>query len=436
MRVIKIRNGTIRLEKPIFGENLSVGVLGLVLSLDLNLINIETDCSLKVEEKIIEIKTGKYTIEELNNIVKPLLISVEGEKIKIKSNVFFKLDVGLTKYLGLNNEQDKFFDRMSDRVAGDFPLQFTLPNPTDELIQINEKCSFIIGRNGHITPYDLCIGLYSLKELEKKFNIYTDSEHELNTTLTLEKGLLKITSPFNIGLDPYLFVCLGFEYKKKRENEDYYYFDNRGKTYSIFNYVWPTEKDVAEGKIFLDIIGVRSPNLCSESYLSNIEGNMYLDDGLIKKIPRKNYTINQLKSILEMDINVSDNELIVVKSNVNEFMFDNKLCNSLGVKFVNFSKVGIYPMGTSSNIPLELHCNITEESLSNHRENKQIHCEKNLLFIFNNPQDNLLLKPTNTTYVPVSAKKIQNIKIDILDLEGNLYDKFTEFIVYLSLIGS
>ena len=48
----------------------------------------------------------------------------------------------------------------------------------------------------------------------------------------------------------------------------------------------------------------------------------------------------------------------------------------------------------------------------------------------------MLLKPTNTTYVPVSAKKIQNIKIDILDLEGNVYDKFTEFIVYLSLIGS
>ena len=60
MRIIKIRNGVIRLEKPIFGENLSIGVLGLVLSLDLNLVNIETDCLLKVEEKVIEIKTGKY----------------------------------------------------------------------------------------------------------------------------------------------------------------------------------------------------------------------------------------------------------------------------------------------------------------------------------------------------------------------------------------
>ncbi|VVC45958.1 Hypothetical protein CINCED_3A009984, partial [Cinara cedri] len=102
---------------------------------------------------------------------------------------------------------------MKDRIVGDFSLKFTVPNPKDEIIQINQECNFITGQNGYITPYKLHLGLYSLKELDKKYYIYP--EHGLYNTFTtvmLEKGLLKISSPVNIFLDSYLSDCSGFEY--------------------------------------------------------------------------------------------------------------------------------------------------------------------------------------------------------------------------------
>ncbi|VVC45610.1 Hypothetical protein CINCED_3A017106 [Cinara cedri] len=46
-----------------------------------------------------------------------------------------------------------------------------------------------------------------------------------------------------------------------------------------------------------------------------------------------------------------------------------------------------------SNIPLELHCNIVEKSISNHKENVNFHYEEDLLFIFNNPQFTIERKP-------------------------------------------
>ncbi|VVC46557.1 Hypothetical protein CINCED_3A018722 [Cinara cedri] len=79
-----------------------------------------------------------------------------------------------------------------------------------------------------------------------------------------------------------------------------------------------------------------------------------------------------------MSIKVSDNNLIEIKSEENNFMFDNILCDNLGIKFDNFSKIEIYPTSKTSNIPLELYCNVVEKSISNHKENVNIHYEEDL----------------------------------------------------------
>ena len=425
MRIIKIRNGFIRLENPLFGDNLFVGVSGL--SITSNLIDIETDCLLKYEGKIVNIKQGKYTTEELNKIVSPLKISIKGDKINIKSNVYFKLDEKLNKYLGISSEKDKYFNTMRNTLVGDFPLKFTIPTSEDNLIQINQECKFIIGRNGHIPTTTLAVGLYSLKSLEKIFNNYSEKSTNKSTIVELEDGRLKISSPFNLGFDPYLSSCLGFEYKLT---------DIDVTNYStIFPYRWPEESDIKTGKTFYTKTAEKIPNFNKEKYLTNIGGNIYFDSGLVTNVYRSNYTIEQLNNILKINVKVSDNNLIEINSSENSFILDNSLCESLGINFVPFSKIGNYSTSKLSNIPLELHCNIVEKSISNHKENNNVHYEEDLLFIFNSAQDNSFIKPSTITYIPVNEKKIQNIRLNIFDLEGNIFNKFTEFIVYLSLIN-
>ncbi|VVC27117.1 Hypothetical protein CINCED_3A006681 [Cinara cedri] len=56
------------------------------------------------------------------------------------------------------------------------------------------------------------IPLYSLKYLEKIFDSYPERSLNKTTKVTLKNGLLKISSPFNIGFDSYLSDFLGFEY--------------------------------------------------------------------------------------------------------------------------------------------------------------------------------------------------------------------------------
>lgn len=62
MTKVKIKNGFKTIEQPIYGDNLSVGVIGLNISS--NLINSETDYSISIQGKIIIFKQRKYCINE------------------------------------------------------------------------------------------------------------------------------------------------------------------------------------------------------------------------------------------------------------------------------------------------------------------------------------------------------------------------------------
>lgn len=73
--IVKIKNGFIRLEQPIYRKNFLVSVIGFIISS--NLINIQTECSISIWRKIIVIKQGKYCKNKLNNISKPLIFSIK-----------------------------------------------------------------------------------------------------------------------------------------------------------------------------------------------------------------------------------------------------------------------------------------------------------------------------------------------------------------------
>lgn len=66
---------------------------------------------------------------------------------------------------------------------------------------------------------------------------------------------------------------------------------------------------------------------------------------------------------------------------------------------------------------LKLHNNIVDKSTnlnSNYKENDHTHSEEVLLFLFNNPVDNLLIQSKNIEYDLINRKQIQDIQINFL----------------------
>lgn len=119
-------------------------------------------------------------------------------------------------------------------------------------------------------------------------------------------------------------------------------------------------------------------------------------------------------------------------------MIDKNPFYNLGIKFNYHLMNGVLNsiMFKPFNLPLELHCYIVKTSISNHKENNNSHCEEELLFIFNNVTDNLLVQPTSISYTLMNKKKkIQNIQWNIFDNEWNISNRFIDFVVYLSLIN-
>lgn len=45
-----------------------------------------------------------------------------------------------------------------------------------------------------------------------------------------------------------------------------------------------------------------------------------------------------------------------------------------------------------------------------------------LLFYFNNPINNLLIQLRNIEYVSINKKQIENMKINIFDRDGNIFN--------------
>ncbi|VVC40249.1 Hypothetical protein CINCED_3A017290 [Cinara cedri] len=194
-----------------------------------------------------EIETiNKITQKQIFLVCKGL--SITSNLINIKIDCLLKgEDEKLNKYLGFDLKKDKYFNTMKNTIVGYIPLKCILSNLDDEIIQINQECKFIIERNGHILINTLTVGLYSLKSLEKIFNSYPEQSLNKTTKVTHDNGLLKISFPFNIGFDSYLFDCLGFEYKV---NDNDVTKPNGEKYSKLLGYRWPSQEDIETGKTF------------------------------------------------------------------------------------------------------------------------------------------------------------------------------------------
>ena len=104
MVFIKVKKGYIRLSHPKFNDNntFKIGLESMYLK-GLNLINIESDCKIEIEQRVIHIKKDEYTISNLNKLIEPIFLSYDNKKIQLESPCYFNLDENLKKYLGFTN---------------------------------------------------------------------------------------------------------------------------------------------------------------------------------------------------------------------------------------------------------------------------------------------------------------------------------------------
>lgn len=397
MVFIKIKNGCkngIRLSEAIhdYNNQFKLGLDSMFLK-NSNFINIETDCKIKIDEIVINLEKGEYTISKLNNLIKPVFLSFDNKKIQIKSPCYYNLDENLKKYLGFPNTTFEF-----SLVANKSTIYF--PTSDEKYINIEKECEFTIVEEDpdFNEVYKIPIGIYSSNDLEALLN-HDGREHNIKIRINNENQI-QITSSSEYTIDDYLRSVLGFP---------------------------PNLYNQCFLKNLNGVIFTRSKEIEIES--DKINNTEFIE---IKTEIKGNYSIDQLISLLPSSIKLQfDNNFISLRSK-NYFSLDENLKSSLGFDIDNnylYKHVGEKEILNINKRLLEVHCNIIEKSLSSINE-KVI--QEEVLYVFYYDPNNPFIKINPIMHRQV-VKHNQYIKIYFTDQNGNKID-FDDFIVYLDLI--
>lgn len=412
MVFIKVKNnGYIRLPQPEFNDynKFKIGLESIYLK-GLNLINIESDCKIEVEHRVIHIKKGIYKISYLNKLIKPVFLSYNNKINQIESPCYYKLDEKLKKNLGFENTEFDFSLVVNTLMY--------CPTSKEKYINIDQECTFRLGRNGEIPKSEIPIGIYTINEIENLMNCYDFPK----ISLELIDGFLNITASIGLWFDEYLSKCLGFDYI--------------GYLIPI-NKEWPDSLQLAPD-IKYEITGSNKLIFYTQCFLKNINGVIFNQtnepDKIYKTEIKGNYSIDQLNSLLPSSIKIQNDNNFIKLTSKNHFLIDENLKLSLGIdnNFL-YKHVGDFEK-LDNNINkqlLEVHCDIIEKSFSSIDE-KVI--QEELLFVFYYDSNNLFIRCNPIMYRQVNVRTIQKIKIYILDQNGDIVNFDDDFIVYLDLI--
>ncbi|KAE9522933.1 hypothetical protein AGLY_016564 [Aphis glycines] len=139
MLIDSVKKGYIRLSHPEFNDNntFKIGLESMYLK-GINLINIESDCKIEIEQRVIHIKKDEYTISNLNKLIEPLFLSYDNKKIQIESPCYFNLDENLKKYLGFPNTTFDFSILCNTLMY--------CPTSEEKYINIDKECEFTIDK--------------------------------------------------------------------------------------------------------------------------------------------------------------------------------------------------------------------------------------------------------------------------------------------------
>jgi len=245
--------------------------------------------------------------------------------------------------------------------------------------------------------------------------------------LDINKNVLKITASIGLCFDEYLSNCLGFDYIG-----DF-------KTQMIpINKKWPKGKEVENGieytppDIAYTVIGLKDSTFYTQIFLKDINGVIETKNNktVIEKI---NYTIDQLNTILPSNIKIrQENNYISIVSN-DYYLLDENLRLSLGLddiyiyKYTGSEKLGNY----FEYIFLEVHCNIIEKSISNHKTEQYLHEDGDILCVIKCDTGGQYIA-NDIKYIPLNVMEFKRIKVFIADQDGNEI-KNSKFIAYLIL---
>lgn len=421
MKLIKIINGSIHLEHYMHNENqnMSIGLYALSFSKSDNIIQIEKDCQITINNDAISIKKDHYTIEQLNKLVDPLTISFFDKKVTIKSPCYYNLDENLKKYLG-------FKDLNCIKTSNKRMIYY--PTSDEKYINIEKQCEFRLGRNGQIPLGTIFIGIYSISEIENLFNSFGTKfvANFPKINLEINKNVLKITASIGLCFDEYLSNCLGFDY-----------IGDFIKQMIPINKKWPKGKEVELGivhtppDIAYTVIGLKTPTFYTQSFLKDINGVIETKNSKTV-IEKKNYTIDQLNTVLPSNIKIrQDNNYISIISN-DYYLLDENLRLSLGLddiyiyKHIGSDKLVNY----FENIFLEVHCDIIEKSISNHKIEQYLHKDDDILCVIKCDSGGNYIS-NDIKYIPLNVIDFKSIKLFITDQDGNeiICNKFVAYLI-------
>jgi len=421
MKLIKIINGSIHLEHYMHNneENMSIGLYALSLANPGNLIKIENDCQITINTNVIDIKSGFYTIEKINKLINPLVISYFDEKIKIESPCYYNLDEKLKKYLGI---KDIYFAMTGDKII-------YYPIDGEYYIHIEKECEFRLGRNGQIPLGTISIGIYSIGEIENVFNsfgtIFVANFPKIKFEII--NGFLNVTASIGLCFDEYLSNCLGFDY-----------IGDFKKQMIPINKTWPKGKEVENGIVYTPtdisykLIGTNKPIFYTQGFLKNINGVIETKNSKII-IGKKNYTIDQLNKILPSNIKIqqTDKQITIISSIY--CLLDENLISSLGLgKNYIHKAIGsaiIFSNFFENNL-IEVHCNITENSISNHKTKQYQHIDDDILGVIKCDKGGQYIT-NDVKYIPINRIKFKYIEVFITDQDGIkiICDNFVAYLI-------
>jgi hypothetical protein len=399
MKLIKIINGSIHLEHYIHNEdnNLSIGLYAISFTNSNNLIKIENDCQITIDKNIINIKSGQYTKGELNTLVFPLVISFVDKKIKIESPCYYKLDENLKKYLGF---KDPNFIRTSTKSMIYYPLE------DEHYINIEKDCEFIVKTEKLVLgTFKISTGIYSISEIEKLLNV---DINVCNTKLTIVDQFLKISTNYDYDLDSYLLNTLGIP---------------------LLNFITDYKTEFPFNRT---VTGNIKLNFYTQGFLKDINGVIETKDSKTV-IEKKNYTIDQLNKLVPANIKLQliNNNISITYNDY--YSLDENLRLSLGFDDKYAYKhtgsdiiLGFYFV----NKFLEIHCDIIMNSISNHKTEKYLHTEDDILCVIKCDNEGQYIA-NDIKYIPLNLIKFKNIKLFITDQDGNkvICDEFVAYLI-------
>jgi len=375
---------------------MSIGLYALSVANSNDLIKIEKDCEITINIGIINIISGLYTVEKLNKLIKPLVISIVDKKIKIESPLYYKLDENLKKYLGFNDIY--YFSMTSEKRI------IYYPTSDEYYINIEYECEFKVEKESHKIP----IGVYSINEIQNLLNL---DKNVVNTKITINNKYLMISTNYEYVFDSHLTDCLGIPVF------------NNSSNYKI-------EQPFKYSKT-----GTLIPKFYTQGFLKNVNGDIITLKGSTL-IEKRNYTIDQLNKILPSSVKIEQtNNYITIKSS-DYYLLDENLISSLGLgKKYTHKHYGsdIITGNYFEDKFTEVHCNIIEKSISNHKTKEYLHSNGDILCVIKCDKSGQYIA-NDIKFIPLNMNitDFNRIEVSLADQDGTKII-CNDFITYLLL---